>query len=102
MICAIEAPFLFICFLIFFFCELIFDWRISKSDWYKPIDPSKLGDESVYAGAPMRGIHFDEMNKTYKHSETEALYDIFLWKRALAELIAKLKRKEKHIFLPEY
>lgn len=95
MICAIEAVILFLCFVIFFLCELIFDRKITKNDKYKAIDPNKVGDESVYASAPMRGMHFDEMNKTFKHYETEALYDIFLRKRALAELIAKLQRKEK-------
>jgi len=38
----------------------------------------------------MRGIHFDEENKTFKHKETEALYDIYLRRTAFSELLAKL------------
>jgi len=75
MICAIEAFILFFLFLILLIFECIFNRKSKFKDMYKPIDGSRQ-EEMAYGG--VRGIHFDDMNKTYKHSEKEALYDALL------------------------
>ena len=66
---------------------------------YKPIDGS-WQEEMAYGG--VKGIHFDEMNKTIKIAEKEALYDMYLWRTALIELLKKLELWDKPLFYPEY
>lgn len=99
MICAIEVVILFIVFVLLIILECIFNRKSKFKDMYKPIDGS-WQEELAYAG--VKGIHFDEMNKTIKIAEWEALYDMFLWKTALLELLKKLDKNDRPLFIPEY
>lgn len=75
MICAIEAIVLFLIFILLIMLECIFNKKSKFKDLYKPIDGSRQ-EEMAYGG--VKGIHFDEMNKTIKIAEKEALYDMYL------------------------